>query len=663
MYEVIENKKHLFADTTKSIADYIFTSKYARYLEEHNRRETWGESVDRVKQMHLKKYDFLDASDKHEIEEVFDLVGDKKVLPSMRSMQFGGKAVEAHNARLYNCAVMHVDSIRSFSEAFYLLLCGCGVGFGLTDKYLNRLPNLVGPEDKTGIVMTYVVEDSIEGWADSVEALLNCYFVNTAYSGRKIVFDYSRIRPEGSPLVTGGGKAPGHEGLKAAHVKIKGMLDFMIEEQGLERMRTIDAYDILMHTSDAVLSGGVRRSATSVVFSKDDDLMLNAKVGNWFEENPQRARSNNSVLLIRGEISEEEFTRVAERTRQWGEPGFVFGDTEDVLFNPCFEISFIPKTDDGVCGVQFCNLSTINGNLVLSEQDFYDYARAAAIIGTLQAGYTDFKYLSHVARELTEEEALLGVSITAMMDSPDIIFNEEIQQRAASIVVETNKKWAEKLGINPAARTTAIKPEGTSTLAVGSMSSGIHASHSKYMFRRVQANKQDNVYRLFKQLNPGACEHSVWSANGTDDVITFPIVVRDGAIFKKDISAIDHLDMIRSTQRNWVVPGTTSVNKKPIHHNVSCTVIVQDDEWELVEKYLYANREDFTAVSLLGATGDKDYAQAPNEAVVTKKDEEAFVSLMMNWVPVDYQYLVETEDGTSFAQEAACAGPIGCEVK
>lgn len=661
-YERLAELEHTFPDTTKDIADYIFTSKYARYLEDKQRRETWDEAVDRVLNMHLKKFQGqLTDEQVAEIEWAFDMVRDKRVLTSMRAMQFAGPAVEAHNARMFNCAVRHIDSIRSFSEVFYLLLCGCGVGFGLTDKYLSRLPNLVSAEDKTGIVMTYVIEDSIEGWADAIEALLNCYFVNTAYSGRKIVFDFSRIRPKGAPLKTGGGKAPGHEGLKLALTQIKTLLDRIIEEEGVTRMRSIDAYDVLMHTADAVLSGGVRRSATSVVFDKNDELMLNAKVGNWFDENPQRARSNNSVLLLRNDTTEEELTAIMDRTREWGEPGFVFGDTEDVLYNPCFEVSFIPVTDDGVCGVQFCNLTSINGAKVETQDDFYEAARAATIIGTLQASYTDFKYLSHVAKQLTDDEALLGVSITAMNDNPDVIFNEVVQRKGSEVVVETNLRWSQIIGIKQAARTTVIKPEGTSTIAVGSMASGIHPAHSKYMFRRVQANKVDNVYKHFRSLNAHATEESVYSAAKTDDVITFPIVNPDGAIFKKDLTALQHLAMIKNTQRNWVVPGTTPVNKKPVHHNVSCTVVVEEDEWPAVTEYLFKNRKYFTAVSFIAGGGGK-YAQSPMQDVQTDEEAEQFIQLMNNWIPVDYSWMVEYTDETELMAEAACAGNA-CEVK
>lgn len=662
MNRVLERRGE-FKDTLEEVANYIFTSKYARYSKEEGRRENWDEAVHRVEAMHLKKFDGLSNDVKDEIRWAFDMVRDKRSLPSMRAMQFGGPAVEAHNARIYNCAVRHIDSLRAFSEAFYLLLCGCGVGFGLTHKYLDRLPDLVSAEDKTGIVMTYVVEDNIEGWADSVEALLMCYFKDTPFSGRKIVFDYSRIREKGAELKTGGGKAPGHEGLKAAHIKIKALLDRIIEEGGQTRLYSIDAYDILMHQSDAVLSGGVRRSACAALFDKDDELMLNAKTGNWFEENPQRGRSNNSAILLRDKVTREEFSAVMERTKEWGEPGFVFAETEDVLYNPCFEVSFVPVTEDGVCGVQFCNLTTVNGAKVKTEEDFYEAVRAAAIIGTLQASYTDFKYLSNTAKKLTEAEALLGVSITGMMENPDILLDERVQRIGARIVKDVNAWLAPIIGINPSPRSCVIKPEGSSSLAVGSMCSGIHAAHDRVMWRRVQANTQDNAYQHFKWYNPHLCEPSKWSSNGTDDIISFPIVLDDKVMLKKDLTALKHLDIIKSTQKNWVIEGTAHFNTKPIHHNVSCTVAVKTDEWDGVERYLYDNRNSFAAVALVGASSDKDYVQAPNESVITPEEEELFLSQMRGLATVDWSLMVEDTDNTSLMQELSCAGPEGCEVK
>jgi ribonucleoside-triphosphate reductase (thioredoxin) len=702
-------------DYLEEISKFVFTSKYSKYREDLNRRETWEESVDRLTLMHLKHYNYLSEKDKEKVIWAFDLVKQKRVAPSMRSLQFGGKAIETKNEKIYNCAVRHIDSLRSFAEIEFLLLNGCGVGIGLSKKYLNRLPDLVNENDKTGTVVHYVVEDTIEGWSDSIEALLMCFFKNTPYTGRKIVFDYSRIRKRGEPLKTTGGKAPGYKGLKNAHSKIKELLDHAIEYHKLSRMRSIDAYDIVMHSSDAVLSGGVRRSAVIAIFDKDDadmlasktyhtvdkvyafseegeeevagfknkiyegrvlyqgkkydikikgdwdmDQLKNQKTLGWWHINPQRARSNNSVLLIRDQITKDEFKAIVERTKQFGEPGFIFTNNSDSLLNPCCEINFIPVTDDGVCGVQFCNLTTINGRLTDTVEKFREHAEASAIIGTLQAGYTNFKYLSSAAKQLTQEEALLGCSITGFFDNPKILLDPKNQKEMAELSKKVNLEWSKKININPAARVTAVKPEGTASLVLGT-GSGIHPHHSKKYFRRVQCNKIDNVYKFFKKQNPHMCSESVWSANKTDDVITFPINIDSDIIVKKDLTAIKHLEHIKSTQKNWVITGTSEFNKKDVTHNVSCTVVVGKDEWEDVINYLYENKEYFSAVSLLGASGDKDYQQAPMESVTTENDEKIFKDLVDNMKIIDYTTLKEEEDKTTFQGEIACAGG-NCEI-
>lgn len=632
----------------------------------------------------------------------------------MRSIQFAGPAIEAHNARIYNCAVRHVDTIRSFAEIFYLLLCGCGVGIGLSYQFLDRLPNLVDENDKNGTVITYVVQDTIEGWADSIEALLNCYFKNTAYTGRKIVFDYSKIRKKGEILKTGGGKAPGFKGLKNAHGKIKQLLDHLIEYKKQSRLKSVNAYDIVMHSADAVLSGGIRRSATSVVFDKNDQDMMNAKtyhkvdrvfafeeIGeetiagqtskilegkinfegekleikiydwefeklkneklvNWWHLFPQRARSNNSVLLLRDSTTLEEFTAIIEKTRQFGEPGFVFANDSKTNFNPCFEIGFIPVLDNGVCGVQFCNLTSMNGRLTDTIEKFKENTEAYTIIGTLQAGYTYFPYLSNAAKELTESEALLGCSITGMMDNPDILLSAENQKTMSSLSKAINKQWAEKLKIKPAARITCIKPEGTSSLVLGTCS-GIHAHHAKKYFRRVQCNKIDNVYKLFKKQNKHMCEPSIWSANKTDDVITFPIEVNEKAIIKKDLNAIQHLDIIKRTQENWVLNGTTEYNLKNVTHNVSCTIIVDDSEWTKVIEYIYKYKNNFAAISFIPKGGDKLYKQAPMEEISSEDDIKLWNNIVENFSHVEYKNLTEEDDKTALQQELSCSGGK-CEI-
>lgn len=695
-------------EVNKGLQDFIFQSKYARWLEDKKRRESWEEAVERVLNMHLNKYDYLDDKYKEKIKWAFSLVKDKRVLPSMRSLQFGGKAVEAHNARAFNCSVRHIDSIRAFAEIAYLMLCGCGTGIGLSNHFLNRLPNLVDANDKTGTVVTYVIEDSIEGWADSLEALLACYFRNTCYSGRRISFDFSKIRRKGARLKIGGGKAPGYKPLKQALTKIKNLLDHIIETNGQYRLEPINAYDILMFFADAVLSGGVRRTASSVVFDKNDSKLMEAKINfpvkkvnysideetniadckiwinhksvnhktytisidlnkdkwifdnlienkeiSWMHVEPQRARSNNSILLLRNEITEDLIRDIINKTRQFGEPGFVFADHPYTLYNPCYEIGFVPVTSDGICGVQFCNLTSTNGSKIKTVEDFYECVEAQTIIGTCQAGYTDFPYLSRTAKQLTEEESLLGNSITGIMDNPHILLEEEVLQNGAKLAIKINKEWAKAIGINPAARINAIKPEGTGSLVVGA-APGIHAHHALTFFRRVQTPKDENIYKFFKEHNPHMCDESVWNTNTKEDVITFPIKVSQHAIVKDDINAIKHLEMIKKVQKNWIYPSQVN-NNKNVSHNVSCTVIVKDEEWDDVIKFLYENKNYFAAVSFLSYFGDKIYPQAPYEKV-TSEDEDYYNKLVSQYKPVDYTKLYENQDETNLVAEQACGG-------
>jgi ribonucleoside-diphosphate reductase alpha chain len=698
---------------TDEMANFLMRMKYSRYDKDLKRRETWEESIERDMNMHLKKYNFLPKERKDEIRWAFELVKQKKCIPSMRSVQFGGDAIFSKNERIYNCSVRHIDSLRSFAESFFLLLCGNGVGFGLSEKYLGRLPDLVTAEDKNGIVMPYIIEDTIEGWGNSVEALLSCYFRNTPFTGRKIAFDYSRIRKKGEPLKTGGGKAPGYRGLKNAHIKIKQLLDFIIEEKNQARLKVINAYDILMHCADAVLSGGIRRSACSVIFMLNEIEMIEAKIDfdvlrkgrfeqnektgkwegyvivndsvykgklrlevqlqegeykylmeqkkiSWIHVHPQRARSNNSILLLREEVTKEQFKEVIDRTLQYGEPGFVFANDEDILLNPCFEISFRPLLDNGVCGVQFCNLTSINGSKVQTEDDFYELCKAQTIIGTLQAGYTDFPFLNTASKQLTESESLLGCSITGMMNKPDILLNEEILRKGAQVCVDTNTEWSDLIGINPAKRITCIKPEGSGNLVIADgkdiPASGIHPHHAHRYFRRVQVNKMDPIYKYFKKHNPHMCEESVWSANKTDDVVTFPIELRDeNIITKNDITALEHLEYVKMVQKNWVIPGTRDKDSN-MTHNVSVTIEVDEHEWNDVISYLFDNKEYFTAVSLLPKLGDKIFNQAPLERIVTDEDEEKLKIYKEKYRKVDYNQLIESDDNTTLQMEMTCSG-------
>tara|TARA_B100000902_G_scaffold59888_1_gene67081 strand:- start:7917 stop:9416 length:1500 start_codon:yes stop_codon:yes gene_type:complete len=370
-----------------------------------------------------------------------------------------------------------------------------------------------------------------------------------------------------------------------------------------------------MHAADAVLSGGVRRSATICLFSPEDDQMMNAKTGNWFMDNPQRGRSNNSAVIVRDEATPEMFAKIMESVKSFGEPGFYFTTSKEHTTNPCVEIGMFPQYN-GESGWQGCNLTEINGGKCTSAEDFYQACRAAAILGTLQAGYTDFKFISETSKKIFDREALLGVSITGWMNNPDILFDEKVLKKGASIVKKINKEVAEILGINPAARTTCVKPSGNASVLLQT-ASGIHAEHSPMYIRNVQMNKESEITQAITRTNPFMVEDSVWSAGGTDVVVSFPIVPKRGSLFKDNLYGVKHLELVKKAQKAWVVAGTNEelCADKGLHHNVSNTIIV--DDWDEVEKYVYKNRYSFSGISFLAPTGDKDYNQAPNTQVIT----------------------------------------------
>lgn len=928
----------------KALSDYTVYSRYAHYLPEKKRRETWDEMVDRVFGMHEKKFEkSLEEYPefRSDFEFAREMVKKKRVLGSQRALQFGGAAIEKHNAKMFNCTFSYIDRVAAFQESMYLLLCGCGVGFSVQHKHVSKLPKIFQPNKEKKV---FCPQDSIEGWSDCVGVLVSSYFEGDVtfpeYQGHKVEFDFSQIREEGS-LIAGQFKAPGPDGLRESLKKVKTLFNDRLEK-GENTLHPIDAYDLIMHVSDAVLSGGVRRSATICLFSKDDGEMLNAKTGDWFTTNPQRGRSNNSALLVRDQITHEEFSKLIESTKQFGEPGFVFSDTEDSGYNPCLpkwakvltkngildleyikegdeiwsetgwttvtkkwstgvkqvfeykttagtfygtenhrilsngekievknaqsidvlqgeysakfpldsqdimdglvlgdgsvhkasndlvylfigendkdyfkseiaslitkhrpglteegyeiissitaqelpptyqrsipnrffygdkskvagflrglytangsicgdritlkaasfklisqvqvmlsgigiksyyttnkpsnvvfsngeyttresydlnittdkykfyniigfiqnykqdklsnlvnkpkskfagnrqkvtfdiigvslvseeevfditvdneshtfwnnglnisncvEINLYPQTEDGRSGFHFCNLTEGNGRYCDTEEKFLEVCRASAILGTMQAAYTDFKYVTKETKEITDREALLGCSITGIMDNPEIILNPEIQRKGAEEVKRVNKKIAKLIGINPSARTTCVKPAGSTSCVLGS-ASGIHPHHAKRYIRRVQANRNEFPLQYFKKVNPLAVEKSVWSTNGTDEVISFICEVPKGAIVKNQLRAVELLDKVKLTQQNWVEYGTNVENcmLPSLRHNVSNTITVKDNEWDEVRDYIFENRSWFAGISLLSASGDLDYAQAPFTTVL-----------------------------------------------
>ena len=597
------------------LQNYTFVGKYARWIPEKKRRETWKESVERVKGMMLESY----PSVTEEIEWAYDMMNRKRVLGSQRALQFGGSPVLKHNARIYNCIASYIDRPRFFQECMYLLLCGCGTGFSVQKHHVEKLPELVQKYKANG-TKKFTIPDTIEGWSDAVGVLVSSYLEQDElfpeYVGKTVSFDYSEIRPAGSYLSSSSGKAPGPEPLKKALSSIKKVLDKALKEaefSATKKLRPIDVYDVVMHAADAVISGGVRRSATICLFSADDEEMALAKTGNWFHDNPQRGRSNNSALLVRGSTTSEQFSQLMNSVKEFGEPGFVWSDSTELIVNPCVEIGLYPVDEEtGETGWQACNLSTVNCAKIKTKEEFFESCRAASIIGTLQAGFSKMAYLGEVTERILRREALLGVSMTGIMERHDICLDPDIQKEGARVVKKTNKDLAKKIGINTAARTTCVKPEGTASCILGT-SSGIHPHHAKRYIRRVQANKMEDIYQHFKKTYPRACEESVWSANDSDDVICFCIEVPAGSKLKNQIGAIGLLEYVKSTQQNWVMTGRNdSLCVKPfLQHNVSNTINVKPEEWEDVEKFIYKNRKYFCGVSLLPLSGDKDYPQAP----------------------------------------------------
>ena len=608
-----------FVDTRDFLSQTKFYEGYSRFKDDDGRYESWDEAVDRVIDMHDKNYMNNNNELSEYLEEARTAYKEQRVLGAQRALQFGGEQLMKHQMRMYNCTSSYVNRPEFFGEVFYILLCGAGAGFSVQKHHIKKLPKI---QNRTKQAKGYIVEDSIEGWASALDVLMSSFFVGGGkypeYEGRRVYFDLSQIRPKGAKI-SGGFKAPGPNGLRRSLDKIEHLLQgIVLDSKEPVEIRPINAYDIAMHAADAVLSGGVRRSATICLFSPDDEEMMNAKTGNWFMENPQRGRSNNSAVIVRDETTPEEFGKIMESVKQFGEPGFVFVESKEHTTNPCVEIGMYPQINKK-SGWQGCNLTEINGGKCNTEEDFYKACRAASILGTLQAGYTDFKFLSDTSKKIFDREALLGVSITGWMNNPEILFDEKILQKGAKIVKEVNKEVAAILGINAAARTTCVKPSGNASVLLQT-ASGIHAEHSNMYIRNVQMNKESEITQAIMKTNPYMVEESVWSAGGTDVVVSFPILPKKGSMYKDDLLGVKHLELVKKAQKYWVEAGTNEdlCADKGVRHNVSNTIIV--DDWDAVEKYVFENRHSFAGISFLGMTGDKDYNQAPNTAVITAKD-------------------------------------------
>jgi len=614
-------------DVTQEILSEITTyMKYAKYVPELKRRETWEELVTRNKEMHQTKFPQL----KNEIEEAYRLVYAKKVLPSMRSLQFAGKPIELNNARIFNCSFLPIDDWRSFSEIMFLLLSGCGVGFSVQTHHVDQLPEIKIPTKQK----RYLIGDSIEGWADAVRMLCKAYFTGAPLP----LFDFRDIRAKGAQLITVGGKAPGPEPLKECLFNLQKVFD---RKQNGDRLTSIDAHDMACHIADAVLSGGIRRAALISLFNLDDEAMLTCKFGNWWEENPQRGRANNSAVVMRHKIDEEEFFKLWKKIELSGsgEPGIYFSNDKDWGTNPCCEIALRPY--------QFCNLCEVNVSNVESQEDLNERVRVGAFIGTLQAAYTDFHYLREIWRKTTEKDALLGVGMTGI--GSGVILNYDLK-KAADLAKEENARVADIIGINKAARVTTVKPSGTSSLVLGT-ASGIHAWHNDFYIRRIRVGKNEAIYSYLAANHPELVEDDFFKPT-IQAVISVPQRAPQGSILRTE-NVIDMLERVKRFNTQWVKKGH---RKGANTNNVSATVSIQENEWEQVGQWMWENRNTFNGLSVLPYFGGS-YTQAPFEDIT----EEKFNEMAQHLHSIDLSKVVEFSDETALMDQAACAGGA-CEI-
>jgi ribonucleoside-diphosphate reductase alpha chain len=627
---IVTIKKRKMDASQKILSELTVYMKYAKYVPELNRRETWDELVTRNMDMHIKKYPTLES----EIREVYKLVYDKKVLPSMRSLQFGGRPIEISPNRVYNCSYLPIDHLDSFAECMFLLLGGTGVGYSVQKHHVDKLPEIRKPSATRK--RRYLVGDSIEGWADAIKVLMKSYFgQNTSTPD----FDFSDIRPKGAALVTSGGKAPGPQPLKDCVHNITKVLDS--KEDG-DRLSPIEVHDIVCHIADAVLAGGIRRAALISLFSADDDEMIACKSGSWWENNPQRGRANNSAVLLRHKITKEFFMELWKRVELSGagEPGIYFTNDKDWGTNPCCEIALRPY--------QFCNLCEVNVSDIESQEDFNKRVKAASFIGTLQAGYTDFHYLRDVWKKTTEKDALIGVSMTGIGSGTVLGYD---MTEAANIVNEENERVANMIGINPAARATTVKPAGTTSLTLGT-SSGIHAWHNDYYVRRIRVGKNEPIYSYLSENHPELVEDEYFRPHDTA-VISVPQKSPEGAILRTE-SPFQILDRVKKVSQEWIKPGHRTGSNS---HNVSATISLKEEEWGLAGEWMWENRKFYNGLSVLPYDGGS-YIQAPFEDITEEKYHEMFEKLHS----IDLSKVVETQDNTDLSGELACSGGA-CEIK
>ena len=616
--------------SNRILSDITVFMKYAKYIPETKRRETWDQLVFRNESMHIKKFPNLEK----EIRLAYEDVYSKNILPSMRSLQFGGKPIEISPNRVYNCAYLPIESVAAFSETMFLLLGGTGVGYSVQQHHVAKLPSITVPFEKR--TRRFLVMDSIEGWADAIKILMKSYLGNKRNS--RIEFDYSDIRPKGARLITSGGKAPGPQPLKEAIVKITGIMDSLKDGDYLS---TVQAHDVICHIADSVLAGGIRRAALISLFSSDDIAMIACKSGDWWEQNPQRGRANNSAVLMRDKLTKGYFMDLWKRIELSGsgEPGFYLSNDKDWGTNPCCEIALRPY--------QFCNLCEVNGSDLDTQEEFDRRVTNAALIGTIQASYTSFHYLRDIWRETTEKDALIGVSITGIGSGKVLKLDMD---KAALLVKKENKRVAKLIGINPSARSTTVKPAGTTSLTLGT-SSGIHAWHNDYYVRRIRVGKNESMYKFLAANHPELIEDEYFRPHDTA-VISIPQRAPKGSVLRTE-HPIELLERVKFVSEMWVKPGHGNGKNT---HNISATISIKEDEWDMIGEWMWENKQFYNGLSVLPYNGGT-YVQAPFEDITKEKYYELMETLQL----VDIAKIEEDDDETDLSGELACAGGA-CEI-
>jgi ribonucleoside-diphosphate reductase alpha chain len=611
----------------KILSDVTVFNKYAKYIKEASRRETWDEIVDRNMAMHIRKYPQM----KEEIKEAYKYVYNRQILPSMRSLQFGGRPIELSNNRMFNCAYSPANHPAIFSETMFNLLGGSGVGFSVQSRHVNKLPYIVGTSDKQ---RRFLVGDSIEGWADAVKVLIKAYTLGKSDPQ----FDFRDVRPKGARLITSGGKAPGADPLRICLDKLRSVLNNAVGR----KLKPIEVHDMICHIADAVLSGGIRRAALISLFDKDDLDMLSAKSGTWWELNPQRGRANNSAVLHRDETTKEEWDAIWKKVEESGsgEPGVFWTNDYDMGSNPCCEIALNPN--------QYCNLTEVNVSDVSTQEELNARVKSATLIGTLQAGYTDFHYLRNAWKEQTEKEALLGISMTGIGSGAVLPLD---LKEAAEITKQENERVAKLIGINPSARITTVKPAGTTSLVVGS-SSGIHAWHNDYYIRRMRVGKNEPLYQYMVDNFPSLIEDCNFKPH-IEAVMSFPQKAPEGSMLRTE-NYKDLLERVRRWNLEWIANGHNSGKNK---HNVSCTISLKPEEFYECGEWMWENREDYTGISVL-PYDNGTYIQAP----FTDCIKEEFDELYKHLASIDLSKVLELDDNTELKEQTACSGG-SCEVK